>query len=55
MERKNVKSVTIEYADGTVETHQGDEMRHVSHKHYRKGDKTPEDGYMHHEVIWLVE
>lgn len=53
MIRRDVKSVTVEYEDGAVESFQMDGMFHVVRQNYSKGAKTPEQGWQQHEIRWV--
>lgn len=53
MKRRDVKSVTVEYQDGAVETFQMEGMWHTVRQNYSKGAKNPEQGWQAHEIRWV--
>lgn len=53
MERHKVKSVTVEYENGDVETFQVDAMWHIRRRDFFRGAKKSEEGFVNHAIRWL--
>jgi hypothetical protein len=54
MPKRDVARVAITYSDGSVEVHEGENMRHVVHQSYPKGAKKLEDGFAQHAIRWTI-
>lgn len=54
MIRKEVKSVVVNYEDGSSETLQTPGGFHTQRQNYSKGAKQPHEGWQGHEIRWTV-
>jgi hypothetical protein len=53
MIKKVVKSVTITYSDGEVETFQEEGMYHISRTEHPRGAKNVDTAFTTHQLRWM--
>lgn len=52
MKMKDVRALTVTYADGTEETFDPIRAFHRESTNYARGAKTPDEGWTEHEIRW---
>jgi len=55
MIRKEIKTLTIEYEDGSVDTFKEPGMFHVSRNGYPRGNMDRSEGFTVNEIRWIAK